>query len=426
MKRLAAAAGTALLVLAALAFSGNQPAAPPAAAPVGPNAGVVVASEARNPWTSLKVAPDPNEFQFVVVSDRTGGHRARVFSKAVEQINLLRPEFVLSVGDLIEGYSEDRAKLAEQWLEFQGMVGRLKMPFFYVPGNHDLTNGTQEKLWQEKFGRRYYHFVYKDVLFLAVNSEDPPGSPAGSMSPEQLAYMKKALEENAGVRWTIVSLHKPVWSSPGTVKNGWLDFEKLLAGRNYTVFCGHIHRYQKFVRNGMNYYQFATTGGGSRLRGVRYGEFDHLVWVTMTKSGPVLANVLMDGILPEDLTIEEPDETGTLFLNRKPTHPVKGTVLFDGVPAGGATIAFHPATGPGRADAIVEADGSFVLSSYGRFDGAPVGDYTVTVVKGPGFVDEDTTPAANGLPSKYADAKSTPLRATVKEGTNDFTFELAK
>ena len=55
----------------------------------------------------------------VEVSDRTGGHRARIFSQAVEQINLLQPAFVVSVGDLIEGYTKDTTKLADQWTEFQ-------------------------------------------------------------------------------------------------------------------------------------------------------------------------------------------------------------------------------------------------------------------------------------------------------------------
>ena len=79
---------------------------------------------------------------------------------------------------------------------------------------------------------------------------------------------------NPNVRWTLAFLHKPLWTAPDLEKNGWAEMEKNLAGRKYTVFCGHVHRYQKFVRNGMNYYQLATTGGGSRLRGLPYGEFD--------------------------------------------------------------------------------------------------------------------------------------------------------
>jgi hypothetical protein len=53
-----------------------------------------------------------------MVSDRTGGHRAGVFSRAVELLNLMQPEFVLSVGDLIEGSPDDDGTLARQWREF--------------------------------------------------------------------------------------------------------------------------------------------------------------------------------------------------------------------------------------------------------------------------------------------------------------------
>src|SRR5262249_36239038 len=130
-----------------------------------------VQQEERNPWTHLRLNNDPSEFHFAVVSDRTGGHREQVFSRAVEQLNLLQPEFVISVGDLIEGYTKDQAKLIAEWKEFQGYVAKLQMPFFYVPGNHDLANGKQEEMWKEKFGRRYYHFVYRDVLFRMLNSD---------------------------------------------------------------------------------------------------------------------------------------------------------------------------------------------------------------------------------------------------------------
>ena len=50
------------------------------------------------------------------------------------------------------------------------------------------------------------------------------------------------------MRWTIVSLHRPLWDGPGLAENGWLTVEKALQGRPYTVFAGHIHRFQKFVR----------------------------------------------------------------------------------------------------------------------------------------------------------------------------------
>lgn len=426
MKRLLLGGVVLALAGAALVFSKEGV---PSAAPMATTSNSMKVEVAdRNPWTHLKINNDPADFQFVVVSDRTGGHREKIFSRAVEQINLLQPEFVLSVGDLIEGYSTDTDELAKQWREFQSFTTRLKMPFFYVPGNHDVTNPVQERLWQEKFGRRYYHFVYKDVLFLALNSDDPPAS--GSMSAEQVAYVKKALEENPAARWTIVALHKPIWAQANLDKNGWLDVEKLLAGRNYTVFAGHVHRYQKYVRQGMNYYQLATTGGGSRLRGPRYGEFDHLVWVTMKPSGPVLANIMLDGILPENLASPETHEPVTT-LNRKACHPVKGYVYVEGVPAAGATIVFHfkdPVTKKvSRAgDAFVEPDGAFTMSTYAAGDGAPVGEYAVTLAANAGYGTASQVAPGIEIPAVYTKPDTTPLAVTVKSGKNEFTLEVKK
>src|SRR5688572_31628455 len=44
--------------------------------------------------------------------------------RSVEQLNLLQPEFVVSVGDLIEGYSRDKERVAREWKEFQSYVAR--------------------------------------------------------------------------------------------------------------------------------------------------------------------------------------------------------------------------------------------------------------------------------------------------------------
>ena len=62
--------------------------------------------EPVNPWTHLDLRNDPQDFQFVIVTDRTGGHRPGVFPDAMRRLNLLQPEFVMSVGDLIEGFRD--------------------------------------------------------------------------------------------------------------------------------------------------------------------------------------------------------------------------------------------------------------------------------------------------------------------------------
>jgi hypothetical protein len=429
MKRILFASLAVLLLLGAVAVSGTRK-------PLGVELQVEV--EARNPWTNLQINNGPEAFHFVVVSDRTGGHRPRIFSQAVQQINLLQPAFVVSVGDLIEGYTKDPDRLAEQWKEFQTYTSKLQMPFFYVPGNHDVSNPAQTKEWGDRFGRRYYHFVYRDVLFLALNSDDPAESNGkgeslkGKLSPEQIDYFKTVLKDNPTPRWTFVCVHKPLWTQDNLATNGWLELENLLAGRQYTVFAGHIHRYQKFVRNGMNYYQLATTGGGSKLRGLPYGEFDHVAWVTMSKGAPTIANVMLDGILPENLQRPVTDEEGVIVYNRKPTHPVTGKVLLDGTPLPRAYVTFYlvnPADAKKTSrvtDALTEADGSFALGTYMGFDGAPEGDYKVTVVLRDPFFEPSGKMGANRLPEKYATVGATELTAKVKAGRNSFTFELTR
>lgn len=419
MRRLLLAAVAASLVVAAVGLSTTQKQT---------NGDMQVQVEQRNPWTHLRLNDRDGAFHFAIVSDRTGGHRARIFSQAVEQLNLLQPAFVLSVGDLIEGYSKDTIRVAGEWKEFQSYVNKLQMPFFYVPGNHDVSNLVQENLWQERFGRRYYHFVYRDVLFVVVCSNDPADSKDGGISKEQLAFVQQALKDNASVRWTIVALHQPLWAQNNLKTNGWLEVEEALKGRNYTVFAGHIHRYQKFVRNGMNYYQLATTGGGSRVRGPRYGEFDHFAWVTMNKDGPVIANLLLDGIYGENLQRPISEEEGVPLYNRKPVHPVRGQLLFDGCPVPNAQVAFFPPPDPKTkkasrtADALAEADGTFSLSTYTANDGAPVGEYVVTVSWRP--ADAQGKAGNNVLPGKYASPATSPLRVQVKAGQNDFVLNL--
>lgn len=257
------------------------------------------------PYSSLDVNNNAGNFQFVIVTDRTGGHRPGVFMDGIRKVNLLQPEFVMSVGDLIEGYTEDTVELDRQWKEFNGFIDSLKAPFFYVPGNHDITNKVQEDKWKSLFGKTYYHFVYKDVLFLCLNSEDGyPGAGKGRIGDEQYEWIKKTLEENSNVKWTLAFMHQPLWAQEAETLR-WNDVEKLLESRNHTVFAGHVHSYTRFIRNNSKYFTLATTGGGSRLRGTQVGEFDHVVWVTMTPDGPVLANLLLQGIWDEKVVTEE-------------------------------------------------------------------------------------------------------------------------
>ena len=268
-----------------------------------------LATDQAVPWTSLAANDAADDFHFVIVSDRTGGARPGVFESAIPKVNLLEPAFVVSVGDLIEGNTEDQAQLDREWDEFEGFVAGLETPFFYAAGNHDMSNAVMAATWQARFGPSYYRFVYKDVLFLVLNSElfgmvrdmHTP-VPGPWTQAEQMAFIAETLQRFPNPRWTIVIIHQPRWDYADAPQDDWQKVEAMLGQRDYTVFAGHSHRYVKIVRQDRRYITLATTGGGSSLRGLMHGEFDHVALVSMTDAGPRIANLTLDGIQDENVT----------------------------------------------------------------------------------------------------------------------------
>lgn len=392
-------------------------------------------SAKKNPWTGLTPNWSPEQFQFAVVADRTGGHRKGVFSKAVQQINLMHPEFVMSVGDLIEG-SPMADTNRKQWDEFDGYAKQFKMPFFYCAGNHDAQSLTKQDVWVERLGRKYYHFAYKNCLFVIMNdmdyeADDPKEAPkqvAGlRVGKQQREYLEKALKQYPNAAHTFIFLHHPIWNQRDVETNGWGACEALLKGRKHWVFCGHVHTYRKYLRNGTTYYQLATTGGSSAMRGIEYGEFDQIGWVTMTKDGPTLANVSLDGIFKDDLKPFVTEETGG-EAGRDPYPTVTGSVRVAGKPATGWVVVLNSIDDEefvSTVSARVKADGTFAM--YGR-RAAPIkaGKYFVTFEPAGSLIDD---PAAdktfNPVPEKYRKLRTTPFSATVKDGgPNQFDFDI--
>src|SRR5262245_51744740 len=104
--------------------------------------------QGAKPWSEKPILNDPSRFHIAIMTDNTGGHRPGIWMKAVERINWMRPEFVVSVGDLIEGYSTDRNEIDAMWKEFLGFIDKMEMKFFFVAGNHDVSNPTMRKIWR--------------------------------------------------------------------------------------------------------------------------------------------------------------------------------------------------------------------------------------------------------------------------------------
>jgi len=106
-----------------------------------------------------------------------------------------------------------------------------------------------------------------------------------------------------------------------------------------------------------------------------------------------------------------------------PVHPVSGKLLVDGKPAYGAKIVFfaihQTVDKPPYPQAKCDQDGSFCLTSYVTADGAPIGDYKVTVVwREIGDPDDEPFSGPDRLKGRYAKPNVTTLKAAVKEGEN--------
>ena len=320
------------------------------------------------PWTGLAANDAAADFHFVIVGDRTGSARPGVFESAISKVNLLEPAFVVSVGDLIEGDTEDQAQLDREWDEFEGFVAGLETPFFYAAGNHDMSNAVMAETWQARFGPSYYSFTYKDVLFLVLNSElfgmvsdMRTPVPGPWTQAEQMAFIAETLQRFPDPRWTIVLIHQSRWDQrfwkyADAPQDDWRKVEAMLGQRDYTVFAGHSHHYVKTVRQDRRYITLATTGGSSRLRGLMHGEFDHVALVSMTDAGPRIANLTLDGIQDENVTTAASRDAVRKLRGAVRSVPAfgngtrfeAGSVAFDvaNTNDGDMTVAFNVDPGP--------------------------------------------------------------------------------
>ena len=275
-------------------------------------------------------APELDEpvVRFAVVGDLTGGERAGVYEAAVAAIEQLKPDFILSVGDLIEGGTEDVSQMNREWNAFTSRMAAIDTPFYPLVGNHDISNMAMREWWESSVGPRYYHFRLGDVLFLMLDTEDfsaetfaeikalrneavqvykEQGKEAffateysklnerkyGTISEQQSAYFEKVLGENGDVSWVFVMMHKPMWDS---ASSGYTQLERALADFPYTTLSGHEHSFYHEERLGRDHIQLGTTGGEFTPK--TRGEYmDHILWVTLREDGPVITNIRLDGLL---------------------------------------------------------------------------------------------------------------------------------
>ena len=103
-----------------------------------------------------------DNFHFSILGDRTGGADQEAFELVVKEMSNLRPDFVVTVGDLAED-----GRILSDWDIPMETMKIFECPVYYTPGNHDIYDEASAKTFTEKTGNDpYYSFDYGNTHFI--------------------------------------------------------------------------------------------------------------------------------------------------------------------------------------------------------------------------------------------------------------------
>jgi len=222
-----------------------------------------------------------NHFHFSIIGDRTGGAKPGVYGRVWREVDLLHPDFVINVGDTIQGGSDEVVE--QQWNELRPLFTRYRhCPMYFTPGNHDIFSDFSERVFERETGRpAHYSFDYQGAHFTVLDN-----SRTTDLSKEQLRFLEQDLRAHRGSNPKFVFFHKPFWLLPIGLDSGEFELHKL--ARTYGVdfiISGHGHRFVRLARDGIVYMEVGSSGArmGESFGGENFaeGRFFHHVWVTV-------------------------------------------------------------------------------------------------------------------------------------------------
>ncbi|MFB3891647.1 MAG: sugar-binding protein [Phycisphaerae bacterium] len=245
------------------------------------------------------VAPNSADtFRFAVLADRNGGQEPGTWARAIAEVNLLRPDFVVSVGDFIPGYSEDPAKVRAMWDEFHAENKGIAAPFFYCPGNHDVLAAEGRRAYTALHGasgKTYYSFDYRGCHFIVLDTTPWAEQKGSPVAAEELAWLEKDLSRARLSRHVFILEHHPVISGPT-----WKRIRAMLDPDKTTIFAGHTHVMAYGAEDGVPVHVLAVTAARVGKPDREAGKFQMYAYVTVDAGRPTVALVALGNVLPHD------------------------------------------------------------------------------------------------------------------------------
>jgi predicted phosphodiesterase len=206
--------------------------------------------------TTAPPTPTPKaslDYSFAVAGDSRDGDA--IFAKILKQVASEPIAFLIHTGDLVPSGS------IENWENFRTLIKDFPLPFYPVPGNHEIVQGKIRN-YLEYSGATNVHYSFDKgaVHFSFVDSS------VGSLMESEFDWLDNDLAaSHAPVKMVIV--HHPPFDPAGSThimagdRNRFMRIVKE-RGTKY-VFAGHIHCYEQAERDGVQY--FITGGGGAPL-----------------------------------------------------------------------------------------------------------------------------------------------------------------
>jgi 3',5'-cyclic AMP phosphodiesterase CpdA len=220
-----------------------------------------------------------NDFRFSILGDRTGDAEPQVYEAVWHDVALLHPDFVINVGDTIQGGNDATAEA--EWRALRPIWNRNKLPQFFTPGNHDIWSDISRKIYEKQTGHpAFYGFNFQDAHFTVLDN-----SQTEILSDQQMEFLERDLQQNKDRDPKFVFFHKPFWRIPIVFRSGQFPFHQLVKkyGVRYVV-SGHGHQFMRGVQDGIVYLEAGSSGGKLKGQGFERGWFFGQIFTQVKES----------------------------------------------------------------------------------------------------------------------------------------------